>query len=71
MKRSEAIKLIGQVLVFGLPGMPNEKVDKYRELSLADIILTELEDAGMLPPDNGKNYYFDVWHGPDHRWDEE
>jgi hypothetical protein len=68
MKRKEAIELIGKILVFGIQG--NEKVDRYKGMSLADIILTELEEVGMLPPDTGKNYQFDVWHGPEHKWED-
>jgi hypothetical protein len=51
MKRSEAIQIIGKVLTFGKGGFPLDKKQKYEQMSLADIILTELEEAGMLPPD--------------------
>ena len=51
MKRSEAIQAIGRVLVFGREGLPNDKQEKYVNMSLADVILTELEEIGMAPPE--------------------
>lgn len=50
MKRSDAIKLIGKVLVFGAQGMDNDRQKEYENKSLADIILTELEKNGVCPP---------------------
>lgn len=50
MKRSEAIQIIGKVLTFGKDGFPPDKKQKYQQMSLADIILTELEEAGLTPP---------------------
>jgi hypothetical protein len=50
MKRSEAIQIIGKILTFGKDGFPLDKKQKYKQMSLADIILTELEEAGILPP---------------------
>jgi hypothetical protein len=71
MKRSDAIKLIGSILVFGREGMPRDKYTNYEGYSLADIILTELEENGMKPPDTGKNHHSGIWFGPDHNWDPE
>jgi hypothetical protein len=51
MKRSEAIQAIGKVLTYGANGFPPDKRHAYKKKSLADIILTELESLGMLPPD--------------------
>ena len=50
MKRSDAIKTVGKVLAFGVEGFSKSDQEKYKDMSLADIILTELEEAGMLPP---------------------
>lgn len=50
MKRSEALKVIGKLLMFGLEGMPREKIESYKNTAFADIILTELELLGMIPP---------------------
>lgn len=50
MKRSEALKVIGKLLMFGLEGMPKEKIESYKNTAFADIILTELELLGMRPP---------------------
>jgi hypothetical protein len=48
MERSEVIQIIGKVLTFGKDGFPPEKKLKYQNLSLADIILSELEEAGII-----------------------
>lgn len=56
MKRTEAVKLIGKVLTFGKDGFPPDKKQKYSQMSLADIILTELEEVGMLPPEYVVDY---------------
>lgn len=50
MKRKDAVELIGKILVFGLPGLTKEAQVKYKDSSLAEIILSELELAGMEPP---------------------
>ena len=50
MKRIEAIQMIGKILTFGIDGFPLDKKQKYKTISLSDIILSELEEAGMLPP---------------------
>lgn len=67
MKRSDAIKIIGRVLVFGPQGLDKDKQKKYEDKSLADIVLCELEEAGMKPPfvslDSMKNGY--VWEPED------
>lgn len=56
MKRSEALKVIGKLLMFGLEGMPKEKIESYKNTAFANIILTELELLGMKPPLNENNY---------------
>jgi len=71
MKRSEALKVIGSILVFGREGMPSDKYSNYASHSLSDIILTELEELGMKPPDTGKNHRSGVWFGPDYSWEQE
>ena len=51
MKRSKALKLIANQLDF-LAGTFNGYKDSFQESELknADVILTTLEHAGMLPP---------------------
>jgi hypothetical protein len=51
MKRSKALKLIANQLDF-LAGTFNGYKDSFKESELknADVILTTLEHAGMLPP---------------------
>ena len=57
MKRSDMQGLIGVILVLGLEGLPIDKREKYKDQSLASIILSEMEEQGMLPPLNEQNYH--------------
>ena len=61
MKRSEALKLIGNQLDF-LNGKFEGARDSFtkKELSNADVILTTLEKAGMLPPPYDQEYVAQV-----------
>lgn len=69
MKRSEAVGVIGRVLMFGPEGLTKDKQEKYKDMNLSEIILEELLDAGLLPPGinyNGDGESFDyVWEPED------
>lgn len=72
MKRSDAEKLIGKILMFGLQGLPLDKQEKYKNESLASIILYELEEAGMLPPyvNKSKNKHLgEPFYNADYYWE--
>jgi hypothetical protein len=50
-KREDALRLIGKWLVLGVEGFDADKQDRYKDKTLADCILTDLEyEIGMLPP---------------------
>ena len=57
MKRSEALKLIANQLDFLRGEFSGYKTEfTAGELAKADVILTTLESAGMLPPTNIAKY---------------
>lgn len=64
MKRSEMLRIIVDKLEL-MRGV-QEGYYMYPETALmADMLLTELENNGMLPPDNGRSNPQD-----EHQWDE-
>lgn len=63
MKRSEMQALIGLILVFGKEGLPLDKREKYKDHTLADIILSEMEEEGMLPPTSKEGKWIDCGNG--------
>jgi len=68
MKRSDAIKLIGKFLVFGPSGFSKKKQEQFKNMSLGEMILTELEKAGMLPPCHKSSHCEGCGYN---KWDEE
>jgi hypothetical protein len=72
MKRSEAIEAIGKVLTYGKNGFPPEKRHAYGKKSLADMILTELESLGMLPPQKKGEFCWQCGEAEDNlKWSKE
>lgn len=71
MKRSKAVELIGKLLMFGVYGLDKDKQLAYKDKSLGDIILTELEAEGMLPPSVATLKIFDSVVRAENKWEPE
>lgn len=74
MKRIDALKLIANQLDFLAGTFEGVRTEfSSKELSNADVILTTLEHAGILPPANGKltTNFIDMGVMPDHSWEPE
>jgi len=74
MKRSEVVGVIGKVLVFGPEGLTKDKQEKYKDMNLSEIILSELESIGFRLVEY-KDYGYDgsqieeIPYEPEEGWD--